>query len=151
MAADYFKLVRFFNEYIVHYKELLDFEYSKLDMINNDKIEELSRSLSKEQALIMKSNSMEKKRIEILGEDKDLTFKEIIEKTPISCRKRLEGQYEELSACVMKIKELNDLANVIITGRLKRVERKTAELDTYDGKGGVKTEHATHSAIMNKV
>ncbi len=151
MAADYFKLVRFFNEYIVHYKELLDFEYSKLDMINNDKIEELSRSLSKEQALIMKSNSMEKKRIEILGEDKDLTFKEIIEKAPISCKKRLEGQYEELSACVMKIKELNDLANVIITGRLKRVERKTAELDTYDGKGGLKTEHATRSAIMNKV
>lgn len=151
MAADYFKLVRFFNEYIVHYKELLDFEYSKLDMINNDKIEELSRSLSKEQALIMKSNSMEKKRIEILGEDKDITFKEIIEKAPISCKKRLEGQYEELSACVMKIKELNDLANVIITGRLKRVERMTAELDTYDGKGGVKTEHATRSAIMNKV
>lgn len=151
MAADYFKLVRFFNEYIVHYKELLDFEYSKLDMINNDKIEELSLSLSKEQALIMKSNSMEKKRIEILGDDKDLTFKEIIEKAPISCKKRLEGQYEELSACVMKIKELNDLANVIITGRLKRVERKTAELDTYDGKGGVKTEHATRSAIMNKV
>ena len=151
MAADYFKLVRFFNEYIVNYKELLDFEYSKLDMINNDKIEELSRSLSKEQALIMKSNSMEKKRIEILGEDKDLTFKEIIEKAPISCKKRLEGQYEELSACVMKIKELNDLANVIITGRLKRVERMTAELDTYDGKGGVKTEHATRSAIMNKV
>lgn len=151
MAADYFKLVRFFNEYIAHYKELLNFEYSKLDMINNDKIEELSLSLSKEQALIMKSNSMEKKRIEILGEDKDLTFKEIIEKAPISCKKRLEGQYEELSACVMKIKELNDLANVIITGRLKRVERKTAELDTYDGKGGVKTEHATRSAIMNKV
>lgn len=151
MAADYFKLVRFFNEYIVHYKELLDFEYSKLDMINNDKIEELSRSLSKEQALIMKSNSMEKKRIEILGDDKDLTFREIIEKAPISCKKRLEGQYEELSACVMKIKELNDLANVIITGRLKRVERKTAELDTYDGKGGLKTEHATRSAIMNKV
>lgn len=151
MAADYFKLVRFFNEYIVHYKELLDFEYSKLDMINNDRIEELSRSLSKEQALIMKSNSMEKKRIEILGEDKDLTFKEIIEKAPLSCKKRLEGQYEELSACVMKIKELNDLANIIITGRLKRVERRTAELDTYDGKGGVKTEHVTRSAIMNKV
>ena len=53
MAADYFKLVRFFNEYIAHYKELLDFEYSKLDIINNDKIEELSRSLSKEQALII--------------------------------------------------------------------------------------------------
>lgn len=151
MAADYFKLVRFFNDYNAHYKELLDFEYSKLDMINKDKIEELSQSLSKEQALIMRSNAMEKKRTEILGEDKDLTFREIIDKAPLSCKKRLQSQYEELSACVLKIKEINDLANVIISGRLKRVERRTAELDTYDGSGTVKTEHATRASIMNKV
>ncbi|MCD7730534.1 MAG: flagellar protein FlgN [Oscillospiraceae bacterium] len=149
--TDYFKLVRFFNEYNAHYEEMLNFEYKKLDMINNDKIEELSKSLSTEQALIMKANSLENKRIAILGEDKNLTFKEIIEKAPVSCKKRLEEQYAELSANVLKIKELNDLANVIITGRLKKVERKTAELDTYDGRGSLKTEHASKAAIMNKV
>ena len=77
---DYFKLVRFFAEYTAHYKEFLEFEFKKLDMINNDKIEELSASLSVEQALIMKANSLENKRLAILGEDKDLTFKEIIDK-----------------------------------------------------------------------
>lgn len=149
--TDYFKLVRFFNEYVAHYKELLDFEYKKLDMINNDRIEELSNSLSTEQALIMKANSLEARRLKLLEDDKDITFKEIIEKAPVSCRKRLESQYAELSGYVAKIKELNDLANIIISGRLKRVERKTAELDTYNGKGNVKTEHASKSTIMSKV
>lgn len=149
--TDYFKLVRFFNEYTAHYKEMLDFEYKKLDMINNDRIEELSGSLPTEQALIMKANSLESKRLKLLEDDKDLTFREIIEKAPISCKKRLEEQYSELSSYVLKIKELNDLANVIISGRLKRVERRTAELDTYNGKGSVKTEHASKAVIMNKV
>ena len=148
---DYFKLMRFFNEYITHYHELLDFEYKKLDMINNDRIEELSNILSVEQALIMKTNSLETKRMNILGDDKGLTFKEIIESAPISCKKRLEEQYMDLSECVAKIKELNDMANIIITGRLKRVEKYTAELDTYNDKGDVKTEHVSKSSIYKNV
>lgn len=148
---DYFKLVRFFGEYTAHYRELRDFEYKKLDMINNDRIEELSNILSVEQALIMKTNSFEAKRVNLLGEDSKLTFREIIEKAPVSCKKRLQEQYEELSECVMKIKELNDLANIIISGRLRRVERRTAELDTYNGKGALKTEHASKAAISKNV
>ena len=148
---DYFKLVRFFAEYTAHYKEFLEFELKKLDMINNDKIEELSASLSVEQALIMKATSLENKRLAILGEDKELTFKEIIEKAPLSCRKRLQDQYAELSKYVARIKEINDLSNIIITGRLRRVERRNAELDTYNGKGAVKTEYATGSSIFKNV
>lgn len=149
--TDYFGLVRFFNEYNAHYKEFLKFEYQKLDLINNNKIEELSNILSTEQALIMKTNSLENKRIKLLGEDKDLTFKEIINKAPISCKKRLQDQYDELSASVSKIKELNDMADIIISGRLHRVERKTAELDTYNDKGSLKTEHALKASISKNV
>lgn len=149
--TDYFQLVRFINEYNAHYKEFLEFEYKKLDLINNDKIEELSNILSTEQALIMKTNSLENKRIKLLGDDKDLSFIDIIEKAPISCKKRLEEQYAELSASVNKIKELNDMSDIIISGRLKRVERKTAELDTYNGKGNVKTEHVSKVTISQNV
>ncbi len=149
--TDYFRLVRFFNEYVAHYKEFLEFEYKKLDMINNDKIEELSKILSTEQALIMKANSMENKRLKLLEDDKELTFKEIIEKAPLSCKKRLEEQYNELSGYVLKIKEINGLANIIISGRLKRAERRNAELDTYNGKGNVKTEYASGASIMKNV
>ena len=56
IMPDYNKLIAFFDEYITHYKEFLQFEYLKLDMINNNQIEKLSKSLSTEQALIMKTN-----------------------------------------------------------------------------------------------
>lgn len=148
---DYFLLVRFLSEYIEEYNELLSFEYKKLDLINNNQIEELSGILSTEQALIMKINSMENKRIKILGDSSNLNFREIIESAPISCKKRLQNQYDELSTAVNKIKELNDMANIIISGRLKRVERKTVELDTYNETGNVKTSYATKMAISKNV
>lgn len=144
-------MVRFFNDYNAHFKELMDFEYKKLDMINNDRIEELSNILSTEQALIMRTDTLEKKRLELMGDNKDCTFADIIAEAPVSCKARLEEQYKELAEYVGKIKELNDLANIIITGRLRRVEQKTAELNTYDDKGGVKTEYAAKASISQNV
>lgn len=144
-------MVRFFNDYNAHFKELMDFEYKKLDMINNDRIEELSNILSTEQALIMRTDTLEKKRLELMGDNKERTFADIIAEAPVSCKARLEEQYKELAEYVGKIKELNDLANIIITGRLRRVEQKTAELNTYDDKGGVKTEYAAKASISQNV
>ena len=144
-------MVRFFNDYNAHFKELMDFEYKKLDMINNDRIEELSNILSTEQALIMRTDTLEKKRLELMEDNKERTFADIIAEAPVSCKARLEEQYKELAEYVGKIKELNDLANIIITGRLRRVEKKTAELNTYDDKGGVKTEYAAKASISQNV
>lgn len=144
-------MVRFFNDYNAHFKELMDFEYKKLDMINNDKIEELSNILSTEQAFIMRTDTLEKRRIELMGGNTECTFADIIAEAPVSCKSRLEEQYKELAEYVGKIKELNDLANIIITGRLRRVEQKTAELNTYDDKGGVKTEYAAKASISQNV
>ena len=144
-------MVRFFNDYNAHFKELMDFEYKKLDMINNDRIEELSNILSTEQALIMRTDTLEKKRLELMEDNKERTFADIIAEAPVSCKARLEEQYKELAEYVGKIKELNDLANIIITGRLRRVEQKTAELNTYDDKGGIKTEYAAKASISQNV
>ena len=82
-------MVRFFNDYNAHFKELMDFEYKKLDMINNDRIEELSNILSTEQALIMRTDTLEKKRLELMGDNKDCTFADIIAVAPVSCKARL--------------------------------------------------------------
>ena len=77
--SDYNKIIAFFDEYITHYREFLQFEYLKLDMINNNQIEKLSSSLSTEQALIMKTNSLETKRLKVLEGTKGNTFAEIAE------------------------------------------------------------------------
>ncbi len=147
---DYKKIIAFFDGYIAHYKEFLDFEYQKLDMINKDEIEKLSNSLSIEQALIMKTNSLENKRDKLLG-GSDVTFASIVENSPAEFSPRLEEQHRELSALIYKIKEINDTANAIVSERLKKIQRHTAELDVYDGKGSVRHEHAVRAAITKNV
>ncbi len=148
---DYNKIIAFFDEYISHYKDFLQFEYLKLDMLNHNQIEQLSASLSKEQAFIMKTNSYETKRMKLLEGVKGATFAEIAENAPEEFRGRLTEQHKELSEIVFRIKELNDSANITVTERLKKIERKTAELDVYDGKGTVKREHASRLAISKNV
>lgn len=149
--SDYNKIIAFFDEYITHYREFLQFEYLKLDMINNNQIEKLSSSLSTEQALIMKTNSLETKRLKVLEGTKGNTFAEIADNAPEEFREKLRTQHEELSAIIFRIKELNDSANIIVSERLKKIQRRTAELDVYDGKGTIKREHASRLAISKNV
>ncbi len=148
---DYNKIIAFFDEYIAHYREFLQFEYLKLDMLNHNQIEQLSSSLSKEQALIMKTNSYETKRLKVLEGTTGSTFAEIAENAPEEFREKLTAQHKELSEIVFRIKELNDSANITVTERLKKIQRRTAELDVYDGKGAVKREHASRLAISKNV
>jgi len=148
---DYKTIIAFFDEYIAHYKEFLQFEYLKLDMINHNQIEELSKSLSTEQAFIMKTNSYETRRVKLLEGTTGRTFAEIAENAPEEYREKLTAQHKELSEIVFRIKELNDSANITVTERLKKIQRKTAELDVYDGKGTVKREHASRLAISKNV
>lgn len=149
--SDYKKIVAFFDDYIAHYREFLRFEYQKLDMINKGQIEKLSDSLSIEQALIMKTNSMENKREKLLADAEGKTFGELAEGAPEEFSRRLDEQHKELSALIFKIKEINDTANVIVSERLKKIQKRTAELDVYDGKGSVRHENAAKIAISKNV
>ena len=149
--ADYRKIVDFFDEYIEHYKEFQEFEYSKLDMLNKNQIEKLGSSLAAEQALIMKTNSMESKRMKLLEGVEGSTFNEVIDKAPAEFKKKLSDQHEELSSLIYKIKELNDIASGIVSKRLKYIQNKTEELNVYDGKGTLKREHASKAAIFKNV
>lgn len=148
---DYNKIVVFFDEYIAHYKDFLKFEYSKLDMINKGEIEKLSNALSAEQAFIMKTNSYEAKRIKLLEGTEGTSFAELAENAPEEYRERLSAQHRELSEAVFKIKEINDIANSIVSEKLRKIQNRTAELDVYDGRGSVKREHASRAAISRNV
>ncbi len=148
---DYPKFFAFLDEYITHYKTFLEFEYSKLDLINKGEIEKLSNSLSKEQSLIMKSNAFETKRLKILGDDAGKTFDELIASAPKWYQHRLTVKHEELSEVVRKIKEINDTANVIITERLHKIEKKFGELDTYNNNGTVSHEKVSRTTMTKSV
>lgn len=147
---DYEKIIAFFDEYIAHYKSFLKFEYAKADMINKGAIAQLSDSLTTEQALIMKTNTFEARRMKLVEGCGD-SFGELIDGAPAEHKEKLKSQHEELSEIIYKIKELNDNAGIIVSERLKRIQQRTAELDVYDGKGALKREHATKAAIFRNV
>ena len=147
---DYKKIIMFFDEYIAHYKSFLKFEYAKADMINKGAVAQLSDSLTTEQALIMKTNTFEARRLKLV-EGCGNTFAELIDGAPEEHKDKLRSQHEELSEIIYKIKELNDAAGSIVSERLKQIQKRTAELDVYDGKGALKREHATKSAIFRNV
>lgn len=146
---DYEKFLRFSEECNDHYRALLEFEYKKMELITEDDIENLSKALPEEQALVMKSNSLETKRAKLLGsENAGKTFRELADSAPDEYKKRLKELYQELCSLISRIKELNDTAAVIINSRLKRISTKT-DVDTYNGNGGVsKTNtYETHTTF----
>lgn len=145
---DYNALIAFFDEYNAHFRSFLKFEYSKMDMLNKGDIEELSASLSTEQAFIMKSNSLEKQRLALLGDNNTKTFEQIVSEAPEEYKSRLDEQRISLSEMIYKIKELNDTANIIVSERLKKIRSTVGELDTYNGRGAVKKESAAGSTIL---
>lgn len=135
---DYEQLVEFINEYNAHYRELLSFETEKFRLVATDDVEALNKSLSKEQALIMKSGVYEKKRFEILSDCKDKTFPEIIEESPEKYKGQLNSGYTELRKLVFRIKEINDNAREIISKRLSVLEGTSGGggfISSYDNEG----------------
>ncbi|MCM1577906.1 MAG: flagellar protein FlgN [Ruminococcus sp.] len=142
---DYPALIAFFDEYNAHFRNFLKFEYGKMDMLHKGEIEKLSNSLSAEQAFIMKSSSLEKRRIGLTGDN--VTFADIVESAPEEYKSALDERYKALSEMVLKIKEINDTANLIVTERLKRIRVHSGELDTYNGHGDVKKENAVTSTM----
>lgn len=146
---DYKALIDFFDEYNAHFKSFLKFEYSKMDMLNKGDIEKLTAALSSEQAFIMKSNSLEKQRLALLGKDNDKTFEQIVSDAPEEYKARLDEQRISLSEMIYKIKELNDTANIIVSERLKKIRSAVGELETYNGSGTVQKGSVTGSKILN--
>ena len=91
------KIIAFFDDYIKHYRAFLQFEYLKMDMINHNQIEKLSDSLSTEQALIMKTNSLENKRTKLLEGFEGKSFAEIAENAPEPYGEKLSKFEDELT------------------------------------------------------
>ncbi len=134
--TDYNELIKFLEEYSEHFRLLLSFENKKLEILMNNDAAKLNESLSKEQALIMKGNSLESKRISILkgmGFD-GFTFKEIIIKAPDEYKTRLESVYNDLTKYIMEIKRVNSSAMADVDIKLDMINKKLKndDMNTYD-------------------
>ena len=148
---DFHEFLIFLTDYTAHYRELLDFETKKLDLITKDDVNELKNSLNIEQALIMKTNAFEQRRFEILkDEDNNKTFKEIIDEAPNEIKGQLLNNYSELSKLVFQIKKVNKNAQEIVTQRLRIIEEvKNGSVNTYT-KGGTKKHQMGATVSLDK-
>ena len=148
---NYNTIITFFDEYITHYRELLSFENIKLEMIVSNNVLELSSSLSKEQALIMKGNSLESKRLKLFEKEgfKNIKFQKLIDEAPQEYSSMLNTKFIELSKYINEVKRINDNGLSIVKEKLAKIEAKSSNKtsDTYDGKGGKKHSSAMPSAI----
>ena len=116
---NYDALIKYFDEYTDHYREVLDFEYRKLENVISNNVTWLSTAVSKEQAYIMKTNAFEARRAKLLGEEgAGMTFLRIIEEAPESCKQPLKDYYNEISQLVFEIKRVNNHAQEVINDRL---------------------------------
>lgn len=149
---DYNSLLLFFKQYNEHYRDFLAFELKKMKLVAEDDIQGLTDSIKTEQALIMKTNAFETKRLRILsgtnGQNK--TFSNIIDEAPDDKKEALRAEFKELSRLVLEIKKVNDNVRLIVTERMKRFETP-AESDTYNVNGGKNHSDENVHSMMKSV
>lgn len=152
---NYNNILKFFDEYISHYRELLSFENEKLNLIATDNISELSTGLSKEQALIMKGSSFETKRMRLMKDEglSDVKFQAIIDGAPAEYSAKLHTAFNELSKYVTEVKRINDHSLSIVRGKLSAIEARISSTssDIYDEKGGRKHSIGSLAAVNKNI
>ncbi len=152
---NYNTIVLILDECIEHYKELLSFENEKIGYITSNNVSELSNSLSREQALIMKGNSLEAKRLAVLKKEGvgELRFSELIEQAPDGYSTLLNAKHSELSQYINEVKRINGFALDMVKEKLSYIENRISQnqTDTYDKSGEKKHKATSGSTIFKNV
>ncbi|MBQ4165535.1 MAG: flagellar export chaperone FlgN [Oscillospiraceae bacterium] len=140
------------------YRELSMFLMKKHTKILEDDLEWLTNSLNDEQAYVMKSQSLENKRLELfkgLGiADKKLT--ELIEEAPEDYRPKLKLLGTQLTELVDSIKEMNEKTNEIVKRKLDNQTEfvKRAGIlnkpETYN-KNAAKETRGSSATVIRKI
>lgn len=140
------------------YRELSMFLLKKHTKILEDDLKWLTDSLNDEQAYIMKSQSLENKRLELfkgLGiADKKLS--EIIEEAPESYRPKMKMLGRQLTELVDSIKEMNEQTNEIVKRKLDNQEEFVRRAgifnkpETYN-KNASKETRGSSATVIRKI
>ena len=113
------------QQYLVFYKEFLDFETKKLDDVANNRIDIMDEHVKKEEVFLLKSRGLEVKREEFLKNAglESMSMSEVIKTSPEELKGQLSDDFSELSDIVMDLKEINSRCNSMIELRLHRIEK----------------------------
>ena len=140
------------------YRELTVFLMKKHTKILQDDLEWLTSSLNEEQAFVMKSQSLETKRLALfegLG-IKDKKLQELIEEAPESYKPKLKLLAEQFIDLIDNIRTMNEQTNELVKRKLDNQEEfvKQAGIlnrpETYD-KNASKVAKGSSAQVIRKV
>jgi hypothetical protein len=143
MNIDFNEGLIFLEGYARHFEKLEEYELGKLRHLHAHNIEAISAGLSTEQAFIMQTDVLEKKRVKLFGK---ITFEELVEIAPDYLRERYEKILKKVRGHIKQIREINDILAVACNEQLKRIHRVTKEIEIYNDRGTVKTGYKNTNA-----
>ncbi len=140
------------------YRELTVFLMKKHTKILQDDLDWLTNSLNEEQAFVMKSQSLENKRLALfegLG-IKDKKLQELIEEAPDEYKSKMKLLSQQFIELIDNIREMNEQTNEIVKRKLDNQEQfvKQAGIlnkpETYD-KSASKVARGSSAQVIRKV
>lgn len=140
------------------YRELTVFLMKKHTKILQDDLDWLTSSLNEEQAFVMKSQSLEAKRLALfegLG-IKDKKLQELIDEAPEDYKAKLKLLSQQFIELIDSIREMNEQTNEIVKRKLDNQEQfvKQAGIlnkpETYD-KSASKVARGSSAQVIRKI
>lgn len=127
------RLLRFFETMLSFYRDFLAFEREKYDLILSDDFAKLDEALRREQAFTLKARGMENDRKKLLQETgvTQGTFRELIPQTEPSRQEKMRKLYEDISAAVEDIRQVNDRSGRMIRLKTARVSKVLSNLEGH--------------------
>ncbi|MDR0987712.1 MAG: flagellar protein FlgN [Ruminococcus sp.] len=137
MNIDYFAGLRFLEGYAAHFEELEATELRKLRLMHERNPEAVAALIPCEQALVMKTDVLERNRIKLFG-NKNL---DEVTAGAGALTKDYERLCKRIRNAVEQVKELNEVTGLMAAERLKRAKKANKQLETYNDKGSVSTKY----------
>lgn len=125
------EIAQFLDKYLDFYKEFLQIEQNKFDIISKNNIEDLDSFVVREQALMLQSRGFEVQREQLLKKELDepITLRELIPLVDESFRGKVEDLFSELSDVLLNLKDVNNRSNSLVELRLHKIDKNIRHLE----------------------
>ena len=121
------------RNYLVFYKEFLEFETTKLDNVANNRMNLIDEHVKNEEVFLLKCRGFEVKREAFLKECgmENMLMSEVISTAPEDVREPLESVFMELSETLLDLREINSRCNSMIEIRLHNIEKTINQFEEH--------------------
>jgi predicted transposase YbfD/YdcC len=132
------ELIELLKESAEVYKQFLELEYKKYDIVIKNDVISLDDIVSKEQVVFLKMRGLEQKREKLIVSFgmNGKTFKEIIDNQDED--ENLLSEYQNLKSIISEVKKISSLCKTLIEVRLHRLDKAMSQLgeseNTYTNK-----------------